>query len=34
MIIAKRGGSEPAAKLNPDPHTTHIPEAIVQVVHE
>jgi hypothetical protein len=30
---AKRGGAGPAAKLNPDPHTTHIPEAIVQVVY-
>jgi hypothetical protein len=30
MIIAKRGGSEPAAKLNPDPRTTHSPNAKVQ----
>jgi hypothetical protein len=27
---AKRGGSEPAAKLNPDPRTTHSPKLKVQ----
>lgn len=31
---AKRGGSGPAAKLNPDPRTTHIPKQWVQVVCE
>ena len=27
-IIERRGGSEPAAKLNPDPRTTHSPTEI------
>jgi hypothetical protein len=30
----KRGGSGPASKLTPDPHTKHSPEAIVQGVRE
>jgi len=30
----KRGGSGPAAKLNPDPRTTHEPKQKVQVVCE
>jgi hypothetical protein len=29
---AKRGGSGPAAKLNPDPRTPHKPKQKVQVV--
>jgi hypothetical protein len=32
--IEKRGGSGPASKLTPDPHTKHSPEAIVQGVRE
>ena len=28
VILAERGGSEPAAKLNPDPRTTHSPTEI------
>jgi hypothetical protein len=32
VIIAKRGGTGPAAKQTPDPRTTHSPKAIVQVV--
>lgn len=34
MIVAKRGGTGPAAKLTPAPHTAHNPEAKVQVVYE
>jgi hypothetical protein len=34
VIIAKRGGPGPAAKLNPDPRKTHRPKALVQVVCE
>ena len=30
--IEKRGGSGPASKLNPDPRTTHSPEAKMQGV--
>jgi hypothetical protein len=32
MSIEKRGGSGPAAKLDPDPRTTHSPKAKVQGV--
>jgi hypothetical protein len=32
MIIAKRGGTGPAAKLNPDPRTPHKPKQKVQVM--
>jgi hypothetical protein len=31
---AKRGGSGPAAKLNPDPRTTHKPNQKIRVVCE
>lgn len=34
QLQAKRGGTGTAAKLTPDPRTTHIPETIVQVVYE
>jgi hypothetical protein len=30
VIIAMRGGTEPASKLNSDPRKPHIPEAIAQ----
>jgi hypothetical protein len=30
----KRGGTGPAAKLNPDPRTTHVPNRKVRVVCE
>jgi hypothetical protein len=34
MRRAKNGGSGVQRQSAPDPHTTHIPEAIVQVVYE
>ena len=32
MSIETRGGSGPAGKLDPEPHTTHSPELEIQVV--
>jgi hypothetical protein len=34
VSIHKRGGTGPAAKLNPGPRTVHIPKPKVQVVCE
>ena len=34
MILAENGGFGIRLAANPNPHTTHIPEAIVQVVYE
>jgi hypothetical protein len=34
MRIEKRGGTGTRRQASPNPHTAHIPEAIVQVVYE
>jgi hypothetical protein len=34
MRIEKRGGTGTRRQASPNPHTTHIPDAIVQVVYE
>ncbi len=34
VIIAEKGGFGTRLAAHPNPHTTHIPEPIVQVVYE
>ena len=34
VIIAKKGGFGTRGQASPNPHTAHIPEAILQVVYE